>query len=55
VDLGATRNFILLIIVIDLNIPIKVKENPYRVTTVNRKLINNKGVIIEINLAFLKI
>jgi hypothetical protein len=55
INSGATRNFILLIIVIDLNIPIKVKENLYRVTIVNRELINNKGVIVEINLVFLKL
>jgi hypothetical protein len=40
---------------VDLNIPIKVKENLYRVTIVNKELINNKGVIVETYLILLKL
>jgi hypothetical protein len=48
VNLGATRNFILLKIIILLNLGTRVKIRPYTLNIVNREPIDNKRGIVRI-------
>ncbi len=46
IDLGATRNFILLTIIFTFRINIRVKTAPYELLVLNREAINsNKGIV----------